>query len=206
MIGYDHHQQVYSGEDYYWGTRPNEFARKTLEFLRRDSGGRKLRAVDLGAGEGRDAVFLASHGLEVIAVDISPNGLRKAIRLAAENGVEVRTEKGDINTFELVGEWNLIYSIGTIQYIEPQNRRSQLEHFQKHTSPGGINALFAFVDRPDVSPAPDWGKDEYLYAPGELVEHYEEWRCLYSRSFVFEDNSSGVPHQHAAEEYIFQKP
>ena len=55
-------------------------------------------------------------------------------------------EQGDINTFELVGEWDLIYSIGTIQYIKPENRQERLEHFQEHTSPGGINALFAFVD------------------------------------------------------------
>ncbi len=205
MTSYDHHQQVYSGEDYYWGKQPNEFAEKTLEFLRRDFDERRLRAVDFGAGEGRDAVLFALSGLDTLAVDVAPDGLKKAVRLARESGVEIRVEQGDINTFELVGKWDLIYSIGTIQYIEPQNRRSRFNHFQQHTSPDGINALFTFTDHPDIPPAPDWGKDEYLYALGELVEHYEEWRCLYSKRFVFKDNSSGVPHQHAAEEHIFQK-
>ena len=197
---------MYAVKDYYWGKQPNNFARKVLEILDQDTGARRLRAVDLGAGEGRDAALFASRGLDTLAVDVAPNGLRKAVRLARESGVEISVEQGDINIFELVGEWDLIYSIGTIQYIELENRRERFEHFQKHTSLGGINALFAFVDRPDIPSAPDWGDDEYLYTPGELLEHYREWRCLYSRNFTFEDESAGISHQHAAEEYVFQKP
>ncbi|MGB3632740.1 MAG: methyltransferase domain-containing protein [Rubrobacteraceae bacterium] len=205
MNGYEHHQQVYPGEDYYWGLQPNELARKALEFLPEDTGGRKSRAVDIGAGERRDAVLFAASGLETLAVDVAPTGLRKAVRLASENDVDLQVQRGDVNTFELVGAWDLIYSIGTIQYLEPQKRQRKFDHFRQHTSPGGLNALFAFTDHHDVPPAPDWGDDEYLYAPGELLEHYSEWQCLYSRSFIFEDESVGIPHQHAAEEYIFQK-
>ena len=206
MTGYDHHQQAHSGEDYYWGKQPNGFARKALKFSCLDHKVSKLRAIDLGAGEGHDAIFFAQNGFDTLAVDVAPNGLKKAVRLAEESGVEVRVQQGDIDTFELVGGWDLIYSIGTIQYIEPQNRRSRLDHFQQHhTSPGGINALFAFTDHPEVSPAPDWGDDEHLCAPSELSKYYEEWHCLYSKSFIFEDDSDGTPHQHAAEEHIFQK-
>lgn len=205
MTGYEHHQQVYSGEEYYWGKQPNVFARKALEFSCPDHRDGKLRAVDLGAGEGRDAVFFAQNDFDTLAVDVVPNGLKKAVRLAEKSGVKFRVEQGDVNTFELVGDWTLIYSIGTIQYIKPEKRRERFEHFQQQTSPGGINALFAFVDHPNVPTAPDWGKDEYLYAPGELLEYYREWRCRYSRSFIFEDDSAGVPHRHAAEEYVFQK-
>ena len=206
MGDYDQLQRMYAGENYYWGEQPNGFARRTLELLGQDTGTRRLRAVDIGAGEGRDAVLFASRGLDTLAVDLAPNGLEKAVRLSEENGVKISVKQGDINTFELVGAWDLIYSIGTIQYIEPQNRRSRFDHFRKHTSPGGFNALFAFIDHPGVPPAPDWGKDEYLYAPGELSNYYESWQCLYSRSFIFEDDSNGIPHQHAAEEYVFQKP
>jgi SAM-dependent methyltransferase len=206
MPGYDRLQQMYSGDGYYWGTRPNEFALKALEFLRPGSGSSSQRAVDVGGGEGRDAVLFARNGLDTLAVDIASNGLRKAVRLAEKNGVEISVEQKDINTLELLGEWDLIYSIGTIQYLEPRNRRLKFSHFQQHTSPGGLDALFAFTDHPDVPLAPDWGDDEHLYAPGELLKHYAEWQCLYSSSFIFEDDSAGVPHQHAAEEYVFQKP
>ena len=94
MTGYDQLQQMYAGEDYYWGKKPNGFARKALEFLRGGSEANKPRVVDLGAGEGRDAVFFTQNGFDTLAVDIAPNGLRKAVRLAGESGVEIRGRAG----------------------------------------------------------------------------------------------------------------
>lgn len=110
---YEQLQEIYAGTGYYWGTEPNGFAGRALGFL----GGREdLRAVDLGAGEGRDAVFFAERGLDTLAVDISPNGLEKAARLAHEKGVEIETRQGDVNSLELEGGLDLVYSIGTVQY------------------------------------------------------------------------------------------
>lgn len=69
-----------------------------------------------------------------------------------------------------------------------------------------MHALFAFVDHPDLAPAPDHMEDEHLYAPGELPRYYAGWEILHSRAFVFDDDSGGVPHQRAAEEYVFGIP
>jgi len=200
---YERLQEIYAGDDYYWGTEPNDFADRALGFLDRPEG---LRALDLGAGEGRDAVFFAERGLDTLAVDVSPNGLQKAERLARERGVEVETRQGDVNTLRLGGSFDLIYSIGTVQYIEPENRPERFGHLKERTTPGGVHALLTFVDHPDVAPAPDWGENEYLYAPGELRLYYEGWECLHAGGLVFDDDSGGVPHQHAVEEYVFRKP
>jgi cyclopropane fatty-acyl-phospholipid synthase-like methyltransferase len=202
-VRYEQLQEIYSGTDYYWGTEPNGFAERSLGFL---DGREGLRAVDLGAGEGRDAVLFAERGLNTLAVDISPNGLEKAERLARERGVELETRQGDVNSLKLEGGFDLVYSIGTVQYIEPDNRAQRFEHFKEITEPGGIHALLTFVEHPDVAPAPDWGDNEYLYAPGELRGYYEGWECLHERGFVFDDDSGGELHQHAVEEYVFRKP
>lgn len=204
-VSYEQLQQMYAGDEYYWGREPNDLARRSLELLSPDATG-GLRAVNIGAGEGRDAVLFAVHGLEALAIDLAPNGLRKAVRLTREKGVDLRVDQGDVNTLSLLGTFDLVYSIGTIQYVEPANRRAWFDHLKEHTAAGGINALFAFIEDPKLSPAPDWGTDEYLYAPGELRDYYAEWSILYSRSFTFDDDSGGVPHQHAAEEYVFLKP
>ena len=210
MTEYERLQQMYAGEEYYWGTEPNEFARRALELMpERPTGAAPRaapRAVDIGAGEGRDAIFFAKNGLDTLAVDPTSNGLEKTLRLAREEGVHVEAEKGDINTLRLAGTFDLVYSIGTIQYLKPENRNGQFHHLQSRTAPGGLHALFAFVDHPDVPPAPDWGDDEYPYGPGELLDYYRGWECLHSRSFVFDDDSGGTSHQHAAEEYVFEKP
>ena len=204
-MNYDQLQRMYAGDGYYWGKEPNQFARLTLSFLPRTHGD-AMRAVDIGAGEGRDAVFFAKHGLDTLAIDVSPNGLEKAVRLAWEEDVALSVEEGDVNEVELHGPLGLIYSIGTIQYLEPAYREARFDHFKEQTTPGGINALFAFVEDPDIAPAPDWGPNEYLYRVGELREYYADWNLLYSRSFTFDDDSGGVPHQHSAEECILRKP
>ena len=165
-----------------------------------------MHAVDVGAGEGRDAVFFAERGLDVLAVDVAPNGLEKSLRLAEEAGVNLSVEQADINSLRLSREFDLVYSIGTLQYLLPENLSELLGHLQKHTSTGGVHALFVFVDKPGLPVAPDWEDDEYLYTPGELPGYYDGWYCLYSRSLVFDDDSGGVAHQHAAEEYVFKKP
>jgi cyclopropane fatty-acyl-phospholipid synthase-like methyltransferase len=200
---YEQLQEIYANPEYYWGIEPNGFAGRSLGFL---TGEQDLRAVDLGAGEGRDAVFFAERGLETLAVDISPNGLQKAERLARDSGVKLETRQGDINSLKLEGRFDLVYSIGTVQYIEPDNRTQRFEHLKEITDPGGIHAILTFVDHPEVAPAPDWGDNEYLYAPGELRRYYDGWECLHERDFVFDDDSGGVPHQHAVEEYVFRKP
>jgi len=57
--------------------------------------GHRARVVDLGCGEGRDSVFLAEQGHEVVGVDLSLEGLKKAQHLAERRGVEceVRIER-----------------------------------------------------------------------------------------------------------------
>ena len=205
-MSYQQLQRMYAGEEYYWGREPNGFAHRALELLPRSTKNDKPLAVDVGAGEGRDAVFFAENGLGTLAVDVSPNGLEKALRLARESGVELRVLQGDVNALELGEPFDLVYSIGAIQYLSPENRRERFGHFKDRTVPGGIHALFAFVDHPDVPPAPDLMEDEHLYAPGELPGYYPGWEGLHSRAFVFDDDSGGVPHRHAAEEYVFRKP
>ena len=139
-------------------------------------------------------------------MDVAPNGLEKALRLAREEGVELGVMQADVNSLRVEGPVDLVYSIGTIQYLSPENRPTLFGHLKEQTAPGGLHALFAFVDHTGVPPAPDLMEDEHLYAPGELPRYYPGWEVLHSRGFVFDDDSGGVPHRHAAEEYVFGKP
>jgi len=200
---YDELQSIYAGAEYYWGTEPNALAERALEYAPE---GDSLAVVDVGAGEGRDSVLFAEAGHDVLAVDVSPNGLAKAERLADDRGVELSALQGDVNTLALDEPVDVFYSIGTMQYLRPELRERQFAHFRELTVPGGVHALFAFVDHPDVPPAPDWGDNEHFYAPGELPGYYDDWELLFSREFTFDDDSGGEPHVHAAEEYVFRNP
>ena len=84
--------------------------------------GEKSRAVDPGCGEGRDAVFFAEHGPGTLVVDIAPNGLQEAIWIARESGVDLRVRRGDVNTLEIAGLFDLVYSISPIRYLSSEER------------------------------------------------------------------------------------
>ncbi|MCU0701520.1 MAG: class I SAM-dependent methyltransferase [Myxococcaceae bacterium] len=87
------------------GTDPNDFLREVTPRLRGP-------VLCLGEGEGRNAVYVASFGLEVTAVDLSPIGLEKAARLAQERGVRLTTRVADLADFDLGQErWGAIVSI-----------------------------------------------------------------------------------------------
>lgn len=196
-------ERIYGREEYYWGTDPNQMAKRTTEIAPNIEG--ELTVIDIGAGEGRDSVFFAEHGWKVYAVDVSQNGLEKADRLAERRAVELETIQADANELSFPTKVNVVYSAGTVQYIRPENRRQQFSHFKSQTTANGIHAIFAFVDHPDIPTPPDWTGNEYFYEPGELAGYYEEWETIQHDEFVFDDDSGNEPHQHAAEILFVQK-
>lgn len=58
---FDEREEVYGRDEYYWGTEPGSLAKMAVEYLPDDPAGKRL--LDLGAGEGKDAVFFAERGL-----------------------------------------------------------------------------------------------------------------------------------------------
>jgi rhodanese-related sulfurtransferase len=75
--------------------RPSAFLARALAAVRAELPARP-RAVDVACGSGRDAVFLALAGCEVEALDVLPDALARAARLAARCGVAVETRAHDL--------------------------------------------------------------------------------------------------------------
>lgn len=81
----------YEGEDFGFGTEPNAFLAAQAHRFKPGQ-----RALVPGDGEGRNGVWLATQGLIVDTVDVSPVGVAKARRLAAECGVAVNAAVADL--------------------------------------------------------------------------------------------------------------
>ncbi len=97
----------YAAPEYFYGTEPNGFLRGRAASIAR--GGRVLC---LGEGEGRNAAFLAGLGLDVVALDQSAQGLKKALALAASRGVSITTVQADLSRHAIEpGAWDSIVSI-----------------------------------------------------------------------------------------------
>jgi Fe2+ or Zn2+ uptake regulation protein/predicted O-methyltransferase YrrM len=133
----------YAGRDYLWDVGPNQFVERHLGGLRPGT------AIDLAAGEGRNAVWLAEQGWRVTAVDFSQLGLDKADRLATDRGVadRVETVNADALTFKPPGLVDLVV-IAYLQ-IPAARQRTALEHAMTWLRPGGTLFVVAH-DRSNI--------------------------------------------------------
>ena len=128
----------YSGEDYVYGTEPNDFLASVTDGL---PGGKALCLAD---GEGRNGVWLAGRGLDVTAVDSSSVGLAKAERLAAKRGVEINTVHADLADYEIgPAAWDVVVSI--FCHLPPPLRRAVHAAVVAGLKPGGMFVLEAYT-------------------------------------------------------------
>lgn len=96
----------YANPGYSYGTEPNAFLTAMADRIPRG------RVLSIGEGEGRNAVFLARRGYDVLGVDASAVGLAKARDLAAAAGVTIRTEVADLARYQIAPDgWDGIVSI-----------------------------------------------------------------------------------------------
>lgn len=126
----------FAGEGYLFGTEPNAFlvsCRARLPAL-----GRVLCVAD---GEGRNSVWLAAQGLEVVAFDASPVGVAKATRLAEAQGVEVQYEVADADGWDWPREAFDVVAAIYIQFAPPAMRRRIFDRVWGALSPGGLFLL-----------------------------------------------------------------
>jgi SAM-dependent methyltransferase len=132
--------QRYSQPGFAYGTDPNTFLASVVDRI--PAG----KILSLGEGEGRNAVFLATLGYDVTAVDASDVGLVKAQRLAADRGVTLTTITADLADFRIEAEkWEGIVSIFCHM---PAAMRLPLHHkVVNGLKPGGTFVLEAYTPR-----------------------------------------------------------
>ncbi len=93
----------YDTEDYRYGTSPVNFLTESISDLAPGT------ALCIGAGEGRNAVWLAEQGWDVTALDLSRIGLDKAAKLAVSRGVSVKTVTADAVDWDMgMNTWDLV--------------------------------------------------------------------------------------------------
>ena len=133
----------YSGTEFEWTTRPNQFVAAELADLPPG------RALDLAAGEGRNTVWLAERGWHVTAVDFSRVGLEKGRKLSAARGVdEARVDwiVADLRDFEPDRDFYDLVLIAYLQ-VSPELRATVMARAAAALTPGGT----AFVVGHDLT-------------------------------------------------------
>ncbi len=195
--------ELYKHDEYFWGTEPTPFCYRILE---KYPPVRYMRLLEIGCGEGRDAVFFARNGYDVTAYDIAPEGVRKTEVLAMRMGVPVTAFCEDMLTFQPQEEYDIVYASRSLHYIPSEKREKFYDTYKKRTKPGGLHAFMVFVEKPSLSPAPDAESNTYAMKSGEIFTYYYDWEFLVFEEKFIDCNSSGIPHRHCVNLMMAVKP
>jgi SAM-dependent methyltransferase len=131
--------QLYSGADYAYGTEPNQFLKRSLPPVCPG-----MSALAVADGEGRNGVWLARQGFDVLSIDFSSVGLEKARKLAERYGVSLRTANADLLSWDWPnGIFDVVVSI--FIHFESQTRVRIHAAMQNALRPGGTLILTAFT-------------------------------------------------------------
>ena len=127
------------------------------------------RAVDLGCGEGADAIWLARQGWTVLGVDISPTAVSRAHGAAVEAGIDGRAsfEAHDLSTWEPDGEVDLV-TASFFHSREELARADILRRVTAHVAPGGHVAIVSHAAPPPWSEHAHLA-EQLLDADGEVA-------------------------------------
>jgi cyclopropane fatty-acyl-phospholipid synthase-like methyltransferase len=123
----------FSAPGYWFGTAPNAFLVGQTHRLRPGQ-----KALAIADGEGRNGVWLAQQGLDVVSLDFSPSAGEKARALAAERGVRLRVEQADVTTWNWpTAEFDVIAAI-FVQFVGPAARTRMFDGMKRALKPGGL--------------------------------------------------------------------
>jgi len=128
--------------DYLFGTQPNVYLQAQTEHYPKSG-----NALCVADGEGRNSVWLARHGLQVDAFDISEVGVAKARKLAREAGVQVHFDVADCEQWPWPqAHYDMVAAI-FIQFADP-DMRTRLFAYMVHTlKPGGLLVLQGYTPK-----------------------------------------------------------
>jgi cyclopropane fatty-acyl-phospholipid synthase-like methyltransferase len=166
----------YAGEDYHFGLEPNAFLVSQRALLKPG-----MSCLAVADGEGRNGVWLAEQGLDVLWVDNSHVAQAKAEKLAQQRGVKMRFEQADLaewawgeNCFDVVAA---IF----IQFAPPGMREQMFTHIKRCLKPGGLLLLQGYTPRQHEFRTGGPSQVENLYTEVLLRREFADMEILQLR-------------------------
>lgn len=186
--------------DTFGGGKPNEAVAKVARLL---PSGAKI--LDMGCGEGRNALYLARLGFKTSAFDISPSGIEKLRQMAYEKNLEIKASVWDMREYDFLHNFDLIVNQGCLHLIERNEWEVVIKRMKEFTTPGGYHVVGVFTDTVP-EPEDQRGLMVGLFKEGELLERYRDWEIIEKKAYQFHHtHPGGISHEHSGNEIIVRK-
>ena len=135
------------------------------------------RALDIATGKGRNAIFLAEHGFDVVAIDVSPVALDEARQRAAGKSLSISWQQADLERIELPeATYDLVVDFNYLQ-------RSLIPQIKAALKPGGHVIFETYLIGQEMIGHPK--NPAYLLRHNELLDLFRDFRVLCYREGKF---------------------
>jgi len=160
--------------EYIFGTAPNAFLASQGHRFRAGQ-----RALAIADGEGRNGVWLAEQGLEVHAVEVSPNAIAKAQRLATERGVAIQIDQASLLEWHWPdAAFDVVVGI-FFQFGLPMEQAQIIAGVKQATRPGGLVVLEGYSIRQLQYQTGGPSNPAQLWTEDVLRGWFADWEILH---------------------------
>ncbi|HZS65456.1 MAG TPA: class I SAM-dependent methyltransferase [Xanthobacteraceae bacterium] len=166
-------QARYSAPEYVFGKEPNAFLKAHAHLLRKGQ-----TALAVADGEGRNGIFLAEYGLDVLSIDFSPAAQEKARALARERGVTLRIERADVLNWNWpAAAFDVVVAI-FIQFAPPAERAKIFAGIKRALKPGGLLLMEGYSPKQLEYKTGGPSEGDQLYTRALLEEAFGDFSSL----------------------------
>ncbi len=160
--------QRYARPTFIFGKSPAQFLAENYQYIPFEG-----TVLDMGMGEGRNAVFLAQKGYKVTGVDLSSVAVKKSYLLAQEFGVKIKGVVASLKDYKIpTGSYDAIICFYWVD-------RSMVEKIKSWLKPGGVLIYEAHTFRErDKQPKKRNGDDDNYLREQELIKLFPGMRIL----------------------------
>ena len=133
------------------------------------------KVIDLGCGQGRNALFLALKGFDVTASDYNPSGMRFIKDIAEAEDLAIRTETYDMNVAAIGENYDFMVATVVFMFLMKERVPSIIANMQERTNPGGYNLIVSAMDTADY---PCHMPFSFTFKENELKNYYADWTLI----------------------------
>lgn len=197
----------YSKQKSYFGEEPSDGLVAMLKQYQVNIG----KALDIGAGEGRNSVYLAGLGFDVTSIEPTKDGSNKIIEKSNQLDLNINVLNCDYLSENLNEKYDFIIAGTSLDHMEKDYLDKAVEKLQGSLKKDGLVYIVVFTqDDPgylkqldNASECSDFIK--HYFSKNELKDYFKEFDILYYNEYIKPDNSHGKPHVHGKAKLIARK-
>jgi len=160
--------------------------------------------LDIGCGEGRNAIFMAFRGHKVTALELSSSAVKKLRMVAEKFSLDIQVIEGRIEDFvpDPGQQYDLVLAHSSLHFVDKEIWVPLVAELRKLTNRGGFHNFTSIIGTAKY-PVPHECRHANSFSRGDLDNMYSSWQAVRSDFYAKWDTHPGIPmHVHVVEKFV----